>query len=149
MRKLVFQPGERGYKKQARADRERDGVVYFIEAMGMDLVKIGYTTRFDQRLANILSFSPVAIRVLGELQGGPQREQEIHNLFDATRNHGEWFRKSDALLTFIAENCRPSPFAIVAELAGRRRPPDPMTRAAVRAKREAEPLLREPTDGHG
>lgn len=64
--------------------------VYFVEAVGMDLIKIGYTVDPVKRFTAMLTMSPAPLSLLGSMWGGPRREGEIHALLDEFRVHGEW-----------------------------------------------------------
>lgn len=76
--------------------------IYFIEAVGLDLIKIGYTVDPVKRFMGMLTMSPVPLSLLGTIWGGPQRELEIHALLEAHRTHGEWFRKVPEVMALVA-----------------------------------------------
>lgn len=135
MKKVVFQPGERGYKKQRREERNQWSSIYFVEAVGLNLIKIGYAMDPWQRFNVLLSAAPVPLKMLAMKPGGPVEETRLHQQFAAQRSHGEWFRRCPELDALIAEH-KTEDFREV--LAGILEAPDPTTRAAVRAK-----LLRE------
>lgn len=67
--------------------------IYFIEAIGLDLIKIGYAVDPVKRFKAMLTVSPSPLSLLGSIWGGPKREAEIHAALDAHRMHGEWFDK--------------------------------------------------------
>jgi len=71
---------------------ERINVVYFFEAVGLDLVKIGTSTNPHGRLADLESSSPVPLRLLRTIAGGVPLERDLHHRFRAHRVRGEWFR---------------------------------------------------------
>jgi hypothetical protein len=47
--------------------------------------------------------SPLPLRLLAIETGRHAREAELHERFAADRMHGEWFRPSASLLSYIAE----------------------------------------------
>lgn len=66
--------------------------VYFLEAIGMDLVKIGSTNRVTQRYLTLRSASPVEVRMLKVTKGTRRHELEFHRQFAQHRVRFEWFR---------------------------------------------------------
>lgn len=83
----------------------RPGRVYFIEAIGLDLVKIGWTAgEVRTRLKALQCASPVELQVCGAMHGTLYQERGFHRRYRALRVRGEWFRLSPELLTFIREN---------------------------------------------
>jgi hypothetical protein len=77
-------------------------VVYFIEAVGMGLVKIGYTLRPVERFMGMLGVCPCPLSLLGSMQGGPRKERQLHNQLAEYRTHGEWFKKVPEVEAVIA-----------------------------------------------
>jgi hypothetical protein len=82
-------------------------VIYFVSPLTGGDVKIGTTARLSQRLANLRSQRKTGLRVLGVMDGGREREAELHELFAHLRGHGEWFRPGDELLEYVRQNARP------------------------------------------
>lgn len=74
-------------------------MIYFIEAVGADAVKIGFTKHedVDRRVKQIQIASPFVIRMLGRAAGCRRVERGLHARFKADRLRGEWFRKSEEL----------------------------------------------------
>lgn len=87
--------------------RESHSVVYFIEAVGLDLIKIGYAIDLPKRFTGMMTTSPAALTLLGVLDGGPKLECAIHEQLAAHRAHGEWFRKTPEVMAVVA-TARPS-----------------------------------------
>lgn len=83
-------------------DRETLSRVYFIEAAGHDLIKIGYAIDLPKRFTALMTSSPAALTLLGVLPGGPKLETELHERLAAHRAHGEWFRKSPEVMAVVA-----------------------------------------------
>lgn len=67
-------------------------MIYFIEAVGLDRMKIG-TTRRDvaKRVKGIETMCPCPIRLLRVMGGDHSEERALHTRFTAHRSHGEWF----------------------------------------------------------
>jgi len=78
--------------------------VYFIESGSGGPIKIGIAIDVGKRLRQIQVGNPHPLAVLLEIPGGEEREGRLHALFREDRIHGEWFRRSPAILTFIARS---------------------------------------------
>jgi hypothetical protein len=88
----------------ASKDRAR---VYFIEARGTGLVKVGFTNSLvEDRLESLACASPFELRVLATMAGGFAEEQALHQRFADQRVRGEWFRNDGELAELIAELVR-------------------------------------------
>lgn len=83
--------------------------VYFIEAVGLGLVKIGYTADLTERLRKLAPGCPAPLRLLGTVPGGLEIERHYHERLAACRTRGEWFRLSPALEAVIAGIDKPEP----------------------------------------
>lgn len=81
--------------------------VYFVEAVGLDLIKIGVASDVDARFSALQSGSPVPLRLLGTVPGDRKLERLFHGLFAAHRTHGEWFRRCAELDNLIDGANRP------------------------------------------
>ncbi|MET9568494.1 GIY-YIG nuclease family protein [Streptomyces virginiae] len=62
-----------------------------IAADGSPLVKIGWTTDPNRRIADLQSGSPLALRVLGTFEGNAELEAALQAHFADQRVRGEWF----------------------------------------------------------
>lgn len=92
------------YTKAQRAiAREAASVVYFIEAVGLDLIKIGYAMDLRLRFTGMMTASPAPLTLLGTVPGGPKVEMEIHERLAGHRAHGEWFRKTPEVMAEAAK----------------------------------------------
>jgi len=78
-------------------------VVYFVEAVGLDMVKIGYTNRIDQRIVALRMLSPCRLKLRALVCGDPLMEKKIHRVFKTSCSHGEWFFLSPELEGFLKE----------------------------------------------
>jgi hypothetical protein len=89
-----------GTPKKARNKSGRQ--IYFIEAVGVGLVKIGYANNIERRMLGFQTASAVPLKLLGVAPGGHERERELHELLSDYRHHGEWFRRCRMLDDVIA-----------------------------------------------
>lgn len=96
-----------GTRAERLLHRERYSQVYFIEAVGLDLIKIGYAIDLPKRFTGMMTTSPAALTLLGVLDGGPKLECALHDQLAAHRAHGEWFRKTPEVMAVVA-TARPS-----------------------------------------
>lgn len=81
-------------------------LIYFVEAdVPAKLVKIGVTTDLGRMLSSLRNTCPCSIAVLGILFSDRVRERkaQLHRQFIAEHAHGEWFRLSDKLRTWICD----------------------------------------------
>lgn len=78
-------------------------MIYFVEAVGVGHIKIGFTDGDDaeRRLDTLQTGSPVPIRLLGTVPGGMEEEKDLHRLFASARVHGEWFKPIPEILALI------------------------------------------------
>lgn len=103
LRLLGFDNPEAAAWKRAEPGGEVRSV-YFIEAEN-GLIKIGVSDDPVSRFGQIRTMSPLPLRLRGVVPGaGNAGEAELHQRFAADRAHGEWFRPSPALLSYIAAN---------------------------------------------
>jgi len=70
--------------------------VYFIEAVGLRMVKIGLSDNAEKRLGTLQTASPVDLRLMGVLnvEDAPAYEWFFHTQFREEWIRGEWFRLS-------------------------------------------------------
>ena len=86
--------------QQRLSDVHRSGV-YFLEGAG--LVKIGYSDLVAARAAELQSWSPVRLELLGYIPGATRPvERWFHERYSVHRDHGEWFRPTVELRQFVA-----------------------------------------------
>jgi excisionase family DNA binding protein len=81
----------------------RGGVVYFVEAEGPGLIKIGATRDLTQRLATLTSENAVPVRLVGALahRDAPAYADQLRRRFAAMCDHGDWFRPWAPLRAFL------------------------------------------------
>lgn len=70
-----------------------DGVVYFVEAVGTGLTKIGHTVNnLDRRIANMQGQSPAELVVRDVVYEATRNlERRLHEALIDYRHHREWF----------------------------------------------------------
>ena len=66
--------------------------MYFVEAVGADLVRIGHARSAASRLEALRLCSPVELRLLKEIDGGLREETELRERFAEHLVHDAWFR---------------------------------------------------------
>lgn len=76
--------------------------VYFIEANGTGLVKIGYGNPVRSRYELLRAASPYPLQLRCIVPGDAKTEREFHKRFKAYHHYNEWFRIEGELADFIA-----------------------------------------------
>lgn len=77
-------------------------MVYFIEAVGAGLVKIGFTDGDPMdRLRQLQTGSAHQLRLMHASGGSQRREKLLHARFAHLRQSGEWFRLAVEIEVFI------------------------------------------------
>lgn len=78
-------------------------MIYFVQADGTDLVKIGFT-RSDplKRVGELQTGCPHRLTLLATIQGSEQDEASWHRDFASDRATGEWFKMSWRMCLAIA-----------------------------------------------
>lgn len=76
-------------------------IVYFVEAEGLNRVKIGRTNNIKRRLKDLQTGSPVPLTVLYELPGDKSLERELQKKFLHLRIINEWFHFAEEVKTFL------------------------------------------------
>jgi hypothetical protein len=87
------QPRLKPGPKRKPLDRLFGGSVYFIEAVGTDMVKIGYTCNTKDRLKKLQTASPHELRLVASCKASFLEEQRLHSRFAHCRVRGEWFER--------------------------------------------------------
>jgi hypothetical protein len=87
------------------------GVIYFAEQVGGRLVKIGWTAGCPKRrVQSLQTGSPKKLRLLGTIPAESQEdEKRLHTQFADLRVHGEWFKRSKAILSLVPPAPKPEP----------------------------------------
>lgn len=92
----------------SRSGRPRPTRVYFVQATGSGLIKIGKATRPGSRLKELQTSCPDALKLLATIEdkSGGALETFLHAQFAADHVRGEWFKPSAALMHYIATAAR-------------------------------------------
>jgi hypothetical protein len=91
------------------------GYIYFIEAIGTNRIKIGWSTNPNERLDHIASSCPFPVKLIKLIYGDYKTEQLWHQKFKHLRIYREWFKSTSALRMAIDK----SPSVYVIEEDGR------------------------------
>lgn len=83
--------------------KDLDTFVYFIEAVGIDRIKIGVSRDPEARVQQLSTGSPFPLNLLGKLRGGPELERQLQHQFAALHITGEWFHASQELRAFLRQ----------------------------------------------
>jgi len=82
-------------------------MIYFVQSIATQLVKIGTTKCLAQRLNGLRIEAGGDVDVLGVAKGGRPEETSLHEHFQHLHVKGEWFRPEAELLEYIKQNARP------------------------------------------
>lgn len=91
------------YQPDYIAPKDRDGLVYFVEAGGDGPIKIGWTQDVDRRIAELQTANAHKLTLLGTVPGTMDREAALHARFSHLRLEAEWFRNSLEIHEFLRE----------------------------------------------
>lgn len=88
---------------------ETFSVIYFLKPEGQNVVKIGRTSEFVNRLRGIQTGCPWRLETLLTYESVQDDERELHRRFaeDRIRPDGEWFVLSDQIKEFIRSKGTP------------------------------------------
>lgn len=106
---MNFVQPEFNSKRFPMGNMKRDSTryVYFIQGEATGLIKIGKANDPGTRLKGLQTGSPDHLVLLGVIPCTKTRETELHEDFKAFKVHGEWFKPSAELLSFIAKTANP------------------------------------------
>lgn len=75
--------------------------VYFIQGIETGHVKIGHSSKLEERIRRLQASSPDVFHLVALMHGGIELEKRLHSVFGENRRNGEWFavdkRMSDAV----------------------------------------------------
>lgn len=81
-------------------------MIYAIQAVGLDLVKIGKAKDPEKRLKMLQTGSAVPLHLVASVAWSDLHEGMIHRRFAAHRRLGEWFEINDEISEFVqVMNC--------------------------------------------
>lgn len=80
--------------------QELQPVIYFAQAEGTDLIKIGFTAGTPaKRVADLQTGCPHKLSLLAVIEGAEADEQKWHREFESNWVNGEWFKLTPRLMT--------------------------------------------------
>ena len=77
------------------------GYVYFIEAVGMNRVRVGWTANPKRRPNELVRFSPSPLNLMALLPGGRSDELHLQLVLTEWRLHDDWFTLNSATREYI------------------------------------------------
>lgn len=89
-------------QRRYRAQGKHESLTYFIEAIGLDRVKIGTTNQLQARFSMLQCGCPEELRILGTTSVS---EVELHQQFSHLHHRGEWYLLTQDILDFISREC--------------------------------------------
>jgi len=101
-----------GWSGQSRDDA--CGRIYFVQSTDSRLIKIGYSTNVQSRIASLQTGNGSKLKFLWETPGSMKDERALHQRFSSYREEGEWFRPTRELLVHIAKLRRRDRAAVAA-----------------------------------
>ena len=109
--------------RKSMLEATQNGTVYFLAAPIVGLVKIVSTLKLEARLHALRVNSPVPLELLATMAGGIGLENDLHDHFASDRAHGEWFRLSERLRSFIEAVATGSPIPPISPAKNRHTSP--------------------------
>lgn len=88
--------------------------VYLIQA-GDGPIKIGFSEKPEYRLIKMQADCPAPLRIIGLVEGGRDREAELHAKFAVHRQNGEWFAPAQEILDFCEKHSPAEKFRLTSE----------------------------------
>ncbi len=86
---------------QEKRGEKYTGYVYFIEAIGLGQIKIGFSPEPEKLLSELWSSSPCELRLLGKIPGDEEELKEIHSALEDLHFKGEWFFSTNKVRELI------------------------------------------------
>lgn len=77
-----------GFVRLTKSCRQPESFIYFIEATGLQKIKIGLSDHPEKRLAQLATGSPVPLRLVATTPGDSEAEKKLHKRFDHLRFDG-------------------------------------------------------------
>ena len=90
-------------------DPARTGVVYLLQAQGLQWIKIGWTANLERRLEGFRTASPLLLTLLRVIPTATPvaLERQLHERYAAYRQHGEWFALPETLVAGLLQEAFP------------------------------------------
>lgn len=80
--------------------RKEGKLIYFIEAVGMNQIKIGRTSDVAKRLRTLQIANATKLELVRVIKGGSFRERQLQAMFSPFLLHGEWFSAAEVKNSF-------------------------------------------------
>lgn len=80
-----------------------ESTIYFIQAGSDGPVKVGCSMRPDVRLSELQAGSAEELRLVGQIEGGLEKERWLHGVLRKWHLRGEWFRGDAELLALLKQ----------------------------------------------
>lgn len=90
--------------------------VYFLHAMGTDLVKVGWTRSLPHRIRSLSTGCPHKLRLLAIIPGSIEQELELHRSLAPYRKNGEWFELTHPVREWLRCFLRATHWAVWKEM---------------------------------
>lgn len=89
--------------KKAKPNLSIGEQIYAVSVAGMESapIKIGFTTDLATRLTMLQTGSPLPLEVVAVDQGTRGNERFLHRALKSYRTHGEWFTRSDLVMSLV------------------------------------------------
>ena len=90
--------------------------VYFVEAVGTNLCKIGFASELRTRIKDLMWSNACTLQILGYIENSsPTAETELHAKFNAINHHGDWFYMTKELKEFIDCNANKNNITLITQ----------------------------------
>jgi Meiotically up-regulated gene 113 len=76
--------------------------IYIVSGASGRFFKIGFTNSIEDRLRSLQTASPEPLHLHLAIPGSLDKERELHRRFAVHRAQGEWFKRCEPILQFIA-----------------------------------------------
>lgn len=77
-------------------------MIYFVEAVGADLLKIGFTDgKPAERIRQLQTGCPHKLRLVAAEPGNELKEKRLHDRWSENRVQGEWFRIDERMRWYL------------------------------------------------
>jgi hypothetical protein len=76
---------------QEKRGEKYSGYLYFVEAIGLGKIRIGFSHEPEKLLAELFPSLPFELRLIGKIPGAEEEQKEIHSMLEDMHFKGEWF----------------------------------------------------------
>ena len=75
--------------------------IYFIEAVGLSRIKIGFFVNPEDRVRQLSTGSPTELKLIAKVPGDANKEKELHEKFKHLLFEKEWFHFTKELQEYV------------------------------------------------